>query len=266
MALGLVSPRFGDTRGAALARKLLSPLRRRDVIIPFGACSGTPFNAGGSAPSFALGTSEPHVQATLHDLLQPGHVFYDIGANVGFHTVLGSQRVGSEGRVYSFEPLPGNVEALRHNVRISSSLNVSVMPCAITDRVGTAMLAPAREPFWARLNSLPPPPGARAAIPVRCWSIDKLVRYGQIRLPHVVKIDVEGAELSVLRGMADTLAEARPAIICEVHGTGEETHDFLTSAGYTVQSLARRPHSRSRSRHDASRHVLALTATTASAR
>jgi FkbM family methyltransferase len=254
LALGLVGPRFGDTRGAALARRVLGPLRRRDVIIPFGLCSGTPFNAGGSAPSFALGTSEPHVQAALRDLLLPGHVFYDIGANVGFHTVLGARRVGSQGRVYSFEPLPGNVQALRHNLCLSGSLNVSVLPCAVADRPGTAMLTPGREPFWARLSTLPPPPGARAVISVRCWSIDELVRRGQIELPHVVKIDVEGAELEVLHGMADTLHDARPTIICEIHDSGQETRGFLTSAGYTVQPLP----SRSRSRRAASRHIIAV--------
>ncbi|MFM9448330.1 FkbM family methyltransferase [Streptomyces acidiscabies] len=257
-APGLTGPWFGGTRRAALARWLLGPLRRRDVVIPFGACAGTPFNAGGSAPSFALGISEPHVQAALCDLLGPGDVFYDIGANVGFYTVLGARRVGPEGHVYSFEPLPENVAALRRNAGFSRWPNVSVLEYALADRSGPAMLTPAGEPFWARLSTLPPPPGARAAIPVSCRSVDELVRGGQIALPHVVKIDVEGAELGVLRGMAGTLRTARPVIVCETHGTEEETRTFLSAAGYTVEPLRYGP----RSRRGVSRHLLAVAAPT----
>ncbi|WP_416971096.1 FkbM family methyltransferase [Streptomyces sp. 4F14] len=254
VVLGLAGPRFGDTRRAALVRRLPGPLRRRDLVIPFGVCAGTPFNAGGSAPSFALGISEPRVQAALRDLLRPGDVFYDIGANVGFCTVLGARRVGPHGRVYSFEPLPDNVTALRHNIALSGLPNVTVLACALADRRGPALLTPAGEPFWARLSILPPPPGARAAIPVACRSVDELVRGGRIAAPHVVKIDVEGAEPGVLRGMAATLRTARPVVVCEIHGTGEEIRALLTAAGYTVRPL------RHGARRTASRHVLAVPA------
>lgn len=66
-----------------IVRAAIRPLRSVDITISYGECAGLRFNAGGSAPSFALGTSEPEKQAALTNVLAPGGIFYDIGANVG---------------------------------------------------------------------------------------------------------------------------------------------------------------------------------------
>lgn len=249
-----VGPAFGDSRTAAVARRLLGPLRRRDVVIPFGVCAGTPFNAGGSAPSFALGTSEPHVQELLRELLGPGDVFYDIGANVGFLTVLGARRVGPAGRVYAFEPVPENVEAIHHNVRMSQWQHVEVLAAAAGARPGRATMALGGEPFWSRLTAFGTPPGSRGTITVRCLAVDDLVEQGRIAPPHVVKIDVEGAEVDVLRGMARTLRTARPVVVCEVHDDADHLRAFLAAAGYAVHPVPCLSALRSRT---SSRHVVA---------
>ena len=60
---------------------------------------------------------EPHVTAEIESALKPGKWFLDVGANIGYFTLLGAARVGSAGRVFAFEPNPGNVRQLRYNVR-----------------------------------------------------------------------------------------------------------------------------------------------------
>jgi FkbM family methyltransferase len=244
-----MGPHAGESVLGTMVRWATRPLRYTDITIPFGQCAGLRFNAAGSAPSFALGTSEPEVQAALAGILTPGRIFFDIGANVGFYTVLGAKRVGSDGHVYAFEPLPANVAALNRNLELSGLTGVTVIPHAVADRGGPMWLVVARESFWGRLSTLPPPRNAIGTIPVLCVSIDEIVSTGDVAPPDVVKIDVEGAELDVLRGMAQTLRTSRPVIVCELHGTWSEVTGLLEAANYQVRPLVRTRGKRRRSRH-----------------
>jgi FkbM family methyltransferase len=235
----LTSPHAGESVLGTITRWATRPLRYIDITIPYGECAGLRFNATGSAPSFALGTSEPAVQAALAGLLTRGRIFYDIGANVGFYTLLGARRVGSQGRVYAFEPVPANIAALNRNIKLSGFTNVTVFPYAVVDRSRPVTFVLSRESFWGRLSTLPPPRSAIGTIPVPGISIDEIVAEGDMAPPDVVKIDVEGAESDVLRGMLQTLRTSRPVIICELHGTWSEVTGLLESANYQVRPLVR---------------------------
>jgi FkbM family methyltransferase len=245
--------RLQDASPAArrVLRRLARSLMRDDVTIARGEGAGLRFNAAGSAPSFALGTSERAVQSALCAALARGDVVYDIGANVGFITLLAASRVGPSGHVYAFEPHPSNVIALRRNIARNRFENVTVVPAAVTGRSGPVALAVASEPFWNRLSRLPPRTGDRPAITVAGSCVDDLVAAGDVALPDVVKIDVEGAEVEVLRGMATTIASSLPTIICELHGTATEVRSLLERSGFDVRPIEQPATGRP------SRHVLA---------
>lgn len=250
------SVRLGDGRSivGSIARRILAILRTSDVTIPHGPAAGLRFNAGGSAPSFSLGTTEPEVQAALTQLLRPGNVFYDVGANVGFYTILASKLIGPNGHVYAFEPVPSNVLAINHNLKLSHADNVTVIPCAVTDSPGVLAITLSAEPFWARLSSLPPPPHPSGMIQVMGISIDEFTADELIMPPDVIKLDVEGAEKHVLIGMRETMLAYRPALVCELHNTWPEVRPLLEEADYHISWLWRRV----RGKTQRSRHIVAL--------
>jgi FkbM family methyltransferase len=198
-----------------------------EVVIPHGHGKGLRLEVGRGHPGYALGASEPLVQEALVRYLARGAVFYDIGANVGFLTMIGARKVQPEGVVYAFEPSPETAAVLRRNVARNRLENVVVIERAVAAEVGVATLA-AEDPLTARL--------APSGIQVETTTID--ATGSDLRPPDVIKIDVEGAEAHVLRGMRATLVDARPIVICEIHGeTDAECVELLEAAGYVASKL-----------------------------
>ena len=93
--------------------------QNRDAIVLSGVASGLKFNSGPASAAYALGRNERPVQEALATYLQPGDVFYDVGANVGFFTIVGAKLVGTAGRVYAFEPVAANAGQVHHNAAIN---------------------------------------------------------------------------------------------------------------------------------------------------
>jgi len=190
-------------------------LANRDVVIPRGAGKGLRFNAGSSNVDYALGRNEASVQEALRRVLKPADVFYDIGANVGFFTVIGARLSGPRGRVLAFEPVPENVQIIRRNLTLNQLSTVDVHEVAVARTSGTAELLLADYAGGAALASAPPPPDVRGSMLVRTVAVDDLVEDGSPP-PDVVKIDVEGAEIEVFEGLARTLERYNPVILYEV--------------------------------------------------
>jgi len=156
-----------------------------------------------------------------HRFLKPGMTVLDIGAHCGFHTLLLSKSVGPSGRVLAFEPSRSNRKRLRVNLAMNLCRNVNVLPWALGEKDGTATLYVVEGNTV--LNSLRPQANAKSATPtkVAVRPLDKVL--GELRVERVnfIKLDVEGAELAVLRGAVRLLdAVPRPVILCEVQ---EET-------------------------------------------
>lgn len=95
----------------------MRPMQKSDTTISHGIGAGLLFNSSGAFPSRALGTVETEVQDALAELLRPGDVFYDVGANVGYFTIIAARLVGPEGRVVAVEPQPEAVKRLQHKRR-----------------------------------------------------------------------------------------------------------------------------------------------------
>lgn len=225
---------------APAIRRAARSLQTTDGVIAHGEGRGLRINPAGANPGFVLGTSEPDVQQAIVRLLEPGMTFYDVGANVGFHALIAARRVGPEGRVHAFEPLPRNAAALAHNVALNDLDNVEVIEAAVGARPGRAALAVTAESVQAHLVEVDTGVGTVETREVSVTSIDAEVIAGR-PAPDVVKIDVEGAELLVLYGMVGTLEAVGPTLICELHaaepGANDEACDLLEHLGYRLEPL-----------------------------
>jgi FkbM family methyltransferase len=212
-------------------------LRWRPIPILSGPARGMRINLHGSAVAFATGTAERPLQSALARELRAGATFFDIGANVGFITLLAARLVGPTGRVVAFEPVPANAAAVRENLALNGIDWVEVHETAVARSAGRASLIVSDVSAFSRLASINVPTGARESIEVAVNSIDEFVANGARTAPDVVKIDVEGAELEVIEGMRETLAEHHPVLLCEVHDCNAEYVELMRSLDYETVNL-----------------------------
>jgi FkbM family methyltransferase len=142
------------------------------------------------------------VLTLLKGLLKRGSYFADIGANIGWFTIIGSRIVGENGRVFAFEPEPSNIRLLRTSVRENRCRNVSVFAMAAGSQNGSATLFKSKDnqgDHRLELSSSRPD-----KVRVRVRKVDSLLR-GLDRPLDVVKIDTQGSEGHVLNGMRSIL-------------------------------------------------------------
>jgi FkbM family methyltransferase len=179
----------------------------------------------------------------LGEWVKPGDWVLDIGANVGHYSLLLSQLVGSTGRVLCFEPVPSTVDLLASNISETPCQNLSIFNVAVSDKTDLVdIYIPESNPGSKRLNyyrakitqisnsSNPTPPVA--IVNVLCISIDSLNISHPIKL---VKIDVEGHEIYVLKGMQNLIKRDFPILIVE--GDSSEVNSYLASLGYVSKRL-----------------------------
>ena len=146
---------------------------------------------------------EPGTLSVLSRIVLPGQTFLDVGANVGIYTLFAARTVGPSGRVIAIEPVPRLAALLRETVAMNGLSDVvAVHEAAAGEASGERTLHIA---FPYGHSSLYPLPTARQQVRVCGIALDDLLRPD--RRPHCIKIDVEGAELDVLRGLKATLAQ-----------------------------------------------------------
>lgn len=194
---------------------------------------------------YALGREfEPQVCDFFRKALRPGMVVFDLGANIGQYTLLAAKRVGPGGSVHAFEPAPEEYRKLCVNVEINGLANVVANPLAVCDRTGETALHTAGRGLGL-YNSLGRPIRSADADVVRvpCTTLDDYVRAANVARVDLIKMDVEGAELAVVRGATELLSRsAAPVIVCEFSdpaaaGMGHTTADLrraLEAFGYRV--------------------------------
>lgn len=219
---------------STLRRLVRLALKNRTVIINQGIATGLKFNCGLSNPDYSLGINERPIQKIVADFLQPGTVFYDIGAHVGFFSVIAAKLVGSQGKVYAFEPDPQNAACLQFNVEVNQFSNVKVFEKAVSKTTGTGELLLAEYPGGHTLASAGTPPDLKGAMTVELVCIDELVNQQVLEPPSVIKIDVEGAELEVLEGMTQTLQQYHPTILYEID---DATAELLNNKRHPIQKF-----------------------------
>ncbi len=191
-------------------------------------------------PTFrVLGIEEVMNQVTFERLIHPGEVVYDLGANVGLHTLLLSRLCGSLGKVYAFEPWPENVNQLEANLQLNNIRNVEVVPCGVSSRSERARFRAGPDASQGKLVDDSNPAARPSDIEVPVCSLDDFIAQAQHRPPTFLKIDIEGGEGEALRGARCVLREFRPVVICEIHdqAVGDTVRSVFAEADYEVLVL-----------------------------
>jgi FkbM family methyltransferase len=186
---------------------------------------------------YDLATSE-----AISRLLDPGALAIDVGANIGWMTGVMARRLGTTGRVISFEPNPVVLEILRHNAQTwnedGSLAPITLHPLAVSSRSGRAcMISPAGFEENQGLATLEEAAGANPS-DVETVTLDEIVGECHVGL---MKVDVEGHELSVFKGAERLLSDHRVRdIIYEDHvGYRSAVSEYLRSFGYEISRISR---------------------------
>jgi FkbM family methyltransferase len=183
-----------------------------------------------------MGSVDPDLLRLASEIIQPGDVIWDIGANIGLFSFAAAAAAGPSGYVLALEPDTLLVGLLRRSALANHGLApVEVLPAAVADEIGVARFHIARRNrATSHLDGFGTAQagGVRTTELVPTVTLDWLAT--RFAMPSVVKIDVEAAELKVLSGGACVL-RSQPTIICEVAGRNAATAaDLLTTHGYTV--------------------------------
>jgi FkbM family methyltransferase len=163
----------------------------------------------------AEGKFEADKVRALQQLLKPGMTFVDVGANKGDFTLLAAKMMGDRGRIIAFEPVPDNLHWLRKSIALNGYRSIEVVEIALSDSAGRALIH--LGPFSGWHSLLDTEGGTGETIEVETQTLDAFLEERGASA-DVIKIDVEGAELQVLKGAERTLAAGRPlTVFVECH-------------------------------------------------
>jgi FkbM family methyltransferase len=228
---------FSAVRPETLAGKIVRyPFRvlPRDIVLPIlqGPLRGKKWIVGSHLHGCWLGSYEWEMQKRMAKEVRPGTTFYDIGANVGFYSLLAANLIGS-GKVYAMEPLTANVAYLRRHLELNWVRNVEVMEMAISDVVGKLAFESEGTRAMGRI-------GAAGSALVESSTLDILLGESRIAPPDCIKMDIEGAEYRALGAARQCFARYRPKLFLALHG--KEVHEnccrLLSSWDYDYQYIS----------------------------
>jgi FkbM family methyltransferase len=169
---------------------------------------------------------EPDVTRIVKKILEPGDVFIDVGANVGYFTVLGSALVGSEGKVYSFEPDPKNIARIKFHCENNRADNVEIIARPASDSVADVNFwfnksSSGGNALWNPGEYFGDPQFNDGCSVMKSTTLSDEFASKGLKDVKLVKIDTEGAEHAILRGARDWLRHQRiPYIIAELNTFG----------------------------------------------
>jgi FkbM family methyltransferase len=188
---------------------------------------------------------ERYEAALVAGLLDPGEVFWDVGANVGYFALVAAAAVGATGQVLAFEPGAASLERLTANVALNPYKHIQIFNLAVADADGEATLYRADGIADSSASLFAAAAGAARGEVCRTVTLDGFLTKEGMRPPDFLKLDVEGAELRALQGAAKLLAEARPLLLVEMEektlgpagASKAAIQAFLTDFGYRPAHL-----------------------------
>jgi len=164
---------------------------------------------------YIYGNWEPVATEAIVKHVQRGMCVFDVGAHLGYYSLLFSKCTGPEGRVVSFEAARGNFSTLQRNITVNNIDNIEPINLAVFSKSGTIPMslstADTGSGNWSISREL-----NKDSIQVQTISLDQFCEANHV-LPDFLKIDVEGAEYDVLLGGRDTIGRCQPAMLIELH-------------------------------------------------
>ncbi len=181
---------------------------------------------------FIKGTYEPKNVEAIQKTVKEDDVAYDVGAHVGYFSVLMGDIVGSGGKVIAFEPRGLNLGYLQRHVSVNRCDNIEIVSKAVGEYSGHAKLE-------TRTGSGTGYVSDTGDEEIEITSIDELVESGALPPPTFLKIDVEGGEMAVLRGARKVIESQRPRMILATHGEeiDAECRALLREWNYDMQDI-----------------------------
>jgi FkbM family methyltransferase len=199
----------------------------RSMPVLTGPSRGNRIVVGTGNHAYWIGHFEQWKQSFIAGNLAEGSVFYDLGAHVGFFTLLGAKLVGATGKVISVEPMPANIARLRAHIQINGyGDRVRVIEAAASVRSGVARFTAHGESSMAHLDD-------QGDTSVATVALDEL----HLDPPSLVKMDIEGGEPAALIGMKNLISAGRPAMVISPHGTEDQCVALLEDWGYSLETV-----------------------------
>jgi FkbM family methyltransferase len=195
-----------------------------------------------SSSLYRTGVWEPEVTGAFRALVEPGDIVFDIGGDAGYHTLLFALATTATGKVYVFEPIPKGLERIVENAALNHFDHVTVIGKALGSAPGSFVL---EKPFEdSRINLTKSTPGPDGIV-VEVVRLDDLSAELSLPAANLVKIDVEGAELEVLKGMESYVKIHRPSFVVELHphllpqfgAVVKDVTDWFSQRGYSMRAL-----------------------------
>lgn len=173
------------------------------------------------------GIREPFLTESIQKEIKEGDVIVDIGANIGYYALQEARLAGDNGKVYAIEPVPGNVELLKKNIELNNYSNMKVFQLAVGDVNKTDYIYVSD---CRNTASMIKTQASIDKVPVQVTTLDKFLENKP--LPNLIRMDVEGYEVEIVKGMTKLLESNKPLkLIVELHPlyyvTKEKREDFL---------------------------------------
>ena len=181
---------------------------------------------------------EPLATKLLMETLKPGMNAVDIGGNIGYYAMLEARLVGPAGKVIAIEPMPENSAQLSKNVEANGYQNIHIHKVAIGNKDGSALIYIAGKSNW---HSMRPNSSSKGEIKVPVCTLDSLLVPYNLPSVDLVRMDLEGYEVTAIEGMKRTLVKYGPRLLVELHphlvGTAaiEKYLRCLGNLGYTIE-------------------------------
>lgn len=164
---------------------------------------------------FWYGHYEKAAIQTLCMLTEEKHIVFDIGANIGYYTVVLAQKA-SDGALYAFEPVSSTRSQLEDNISLNSLNNVSVYPFCVSNQNTSSVIYISNDSNVGMSSLKEPENFSGKTESVQTISFDTWLETQEISSVDIIKIDIEGAEVLALEGMQQSLSKFRPVILIEV--------------------------------------------------
>ena len=200
-----------------------------------GPLKGKKWIKGSSINGCWLGTYELDKQLLFQKEIKSEMIIYDVGANVGFYSLLASVLTGDNGKVFSFEPLPENLYYLKKHIELNSLENIKIIEKAVVDRTSTTYFTASDNRSKSHLSN-------NGEIKVETISLDEFIAQGNPQ-PDLIKMDIEGSEFDALIGTRGLLKSKKSVIFLATHSAEIRVKclKLMADFGYTVKSVDNKP-------------------------
>lgn len=190
--------------------------------------------------TYVIGSPEPYILAYFRSVLHPDAIVFDVGAYIGVYTFVACE-ILETGMIYTFEPNPDSAKRIEETITRNNVTQIQLNNSAVGDYTGTVQFSIHKTPVQSSIHNQT----SQGGIEIPIITLDHYCHKQEIDRIDLLKIDVEGAELMVLRGAEKMIEMVSPLMIVELHKgeskrfgyTVAETIQFLWDAGYSLYTV-----------------------------